>query len=92
MGYPPYFILLLGIAKVAGVIALWQNKFKWLREWAFAGFIFDVIFAFCSGYATGIYDDCIKAIIAFVALISAYLLFKELNKRKVMLGIADILN
>lgn len=92
MGYPPYFILLLGIAKVAGVIALWQNKIKWLREWAFAGFTFDVIFAFFSGYATGIYDDCLKAMVAFIALISAYSLFRDLNRKKVVLKIPSILN
>src|ERR1700743_3894933 len=46
MGYPPYFITTLGLAKIIGVIALWLPNFKRLKEWVFAGFTFDVIFAF----------------------------------------------
>jgi hypothetical protein len=46
MGYPPYFILTLGIAKIIGVIALLTPNLKRIKESAFAGFTFDVIFAF----------------------------------------------
>lgn len=49
MGYPPFFILALGIAKILGFIALIIPNFKKLKEWGFAGFTFDVIFAFISG-------------------------------------------
>ena len=69
MGYPPYFILTLGISKILGAIALLVPNLKRLKEWAFAGFTFDVIFAFISGLAVYSYIDCIKPVIVFFILI-----------------------
>src|SRR5678815_5338948 len=40
LGYPAYFVTLLGIAKFLGVIALLISKFPLLKEWAYAGFFF----------------------------------------------------
>jgi uncharacterized membrane protein YphA (DoxX/SURF4 family) len=77
MGYPPYFILALGISKILGVIALLQPKFNRLREWAFAGFTFDVIFAFISGLAIESHADCIKSCFVFGILILTYLIFQK---------------
>ncbi|MFV5703410.1 DoxX family protein [Flavobacterium sp. XS2P12] len=75
MGYPPYFILTLGIAKIAGVIALLIPNLKRLKEWAIAGFTFDVIFAFISGRSIDSNADCIKAVIVFCVLMLTYFLF-----------------
>jgi uncharacterized membrane protein YphA (DoxX/SURF4 family) len=75
MGYPPYFIITLGIAKICGAIALLMPRIRKLKEWAFAGFTFDVIFAFVSGVAINSSADCIKAGIAFCTLAITYLLF-----------------
>lgn len=75
MGYPPYFILTLGISKILGAVALLIPNIKRLKEWAFAGFTFDVVFAFISGLAIHSYIDCIKAVIVFCILILTYLLF-----------------
>ena len=38
LGYPVYFVTLLGIAKILGVIALLIPKLPLLKEWAYAGF------------------------------------------------------
>ena len=40
LGYPAYFVTLLGIAKIMGVIVLLIPKFPLLKEWAYAGFFF----------------------------------------------------
>src|SRR5215203_323060 len=40
LGYPAYFVTLLGIAKILGVIALLIPKYPLLKEWAYAGFFF----------------------------------------------------
>lgn len=40
LGYPAYFVMLLGFAKVLGVIVLLIPKFPLLKEWAYAGFFF----------------------------------------------------
>ena len=45
LGYPPYFLYIIGTWKVLGVIAILMPGFKLLKEWAYAGFTFDFIFA-----------------------------------------------
>ncbi len=45
LGYPLYFLTILGVAKILGAIAVVQNKVPFLREWAYAGFFFDLIAA-----------------------------------------------
>jgi uncharacterized membrane protein YphA (DoxX/SURF4 family) len=75
MGYPPYFITALGIAKICGVVALLVPTFQKLKEWAFAGFTFDVIFAFISNVYIANYLDCIKAVVALGLLALTYTLF-----------------
>lgn len=77
MGYPPYFILTLGISKICGAIVLLIPRIKRLKEWAFAGFTFDVIFAFISGLAISSPADYIKAIIVFWIIMLTYSLFLE---------------
>ena len=46
LGYPSYLIYPLAIAKLLGLIAIWTNKSKTLKEWAYAGFFFDFTLAF----------------------------------------------
>lgn len=40
LGYPHYFLSLLGIWKILGVAAVLMPKFPLLKEWAYAGFFF----------------------------------------------------
>lgn len=40
LGYPLYFLILLGVWKILGVIAILIPKFPLLKEWAYAGFFF----------------------------------------------------
>lgn len=40
LGYPAYFLVILGIWKILGVIAVLLPKFPLLKEWAYAGFFF----------------------------------------------------
>lgn len=49
LGYPDYFAFTLAIAKVLGVIAIVYTKTPTiLKEWAYAGLSFTLIFAFLS--------------------------------------------
>lgn len=50
LGYPAYLLTILGIAKILGSLAIIQNKFKAIKEWAYAGFAFDYIGAAASYY------------------------------------------
>jgi uncharacterized membrane protein YphA (DoxX/SURF4 family) len=42
LGYPTYFIALIGLWKVLGSIALLAPRFPRLKEWAYAGIFFNV--------------------------------------------------
>jgi len=42
LGYPLYLNYILGVAKILGVIAITLPQFKILKEWAYAGFTFDL--------------------------------------------------
>ena len=80
MGYPPYFITLLGVAKLIGSAVFLVPMFRRLREWVFAAFTIDVIFAFASGYSIHSYGDCLKAVVVFIILMFAYSLFINIER------------
>ena len=40
LGYPIYFLMIIGVWKMLGVIAVLIPKFPLLKEWAYAGFFF----------------------------------------------------
>jgi hypothetical protein len=40
LGYPIYFLTIIGVWKMLGVIAILVPKFSLLKEWAYAGFFF----------------------------------------------------
>ena len=51
LGYPTYLIPFLGVLKIVGVIVLVLPRFPRLKEWAYAGFFFDLLGAFYSANA-----------------------------------------
>ncbi|MFD0766547.1 DoxX family protein [Mucilaginibacter lutimaris] len=48
LGYPVYMMVIMGVFKLFGAIAILQNKFTTLKEWAFAGFFISFVGAFAS--------------------------------------------
>ena len=65
LGYPMYFISLIGIWKMLGVIAILVPGFKLLKEWAYAGIFFTMTGAVISHIAS---NDVSVQIIAPVVL------------------------
>ena len=55
LGYPIYFLTILGIWKILGVVAVLIPRFPLLKEWAYAGFFFAMSGAVFSHLAKG--DD-----------------------------------
>lgn len=53
LGYPIYFLTLLGMWKILGVVALLIPKFPLLKEWTYAGFFFAMSGATFSRIASG---------------------------------------
>jgi len=56
LGYPPYMLPFLGVAKLLGVIALLVPGFARIKEWAYAGMFFDLTGAVYSGLSVGGFD------------------------------------
>jgi hypothetical protein len=67
LGYPLYFLYILGFWKILGVIAILIPKFGLLKEWAYAGFFFAMSGAVISHIASG--DSINQIIPSFVLLI-----------------------
>ena len=61
LGYPPYFMTILGVWKILGVIAILMPGTKLLKEWAYAGFFFTMTGALISHLVCG--DHGIKEMI-----------------------------
>ncbi len=55
LGYPIYFLSIIGVWKVLGVITILMPGFKLAKEWAYAGFFFLMTGAFVSHLASGHY-------------------------------------
>lgn len=60
LGYPEYFLILLGVWKILGVITILIPKLPLLKEWAYAGFFFVMSGALISHLAVD--DYAIKSI------------------------------
>jgi len=53
IGYPMYVFKFLAVAKILGIIAILTPGFPRLKEWAYAGFFFDLTGAIFSFIAVG---------------------------------------
>ncbi len=53
LGYPVYFLTILGVWKILGVLAVLIPGFTLLKEWAYAGFFFIMSGAIFSHIAVG---------------------------------------
>jgi len=60
LGYPVYFLTILGIWKILGVVAILIPRQALLKEWAYAGFFFAMSGALISHLACG--DYAVKAL------------------------------
>lgn len=67
LGYPVYFLTILGVWKILGVVALLIPKFPLLKEWAYAGFFFAMSGAIFSHIAVG---DSVKEDIPALLLLT----------------------
>jgi uncharacterized membrane protein YphA (DoxX/SURF4 family) len=52
LGYPGYFLVILGVWKLLGAIAVIVPRFPRLKEWAYAGVVFNLTGALASHIAS----------------------------------------
>jgi len=83
IGYGPHVLPFLSVAKLLGVIALLIQKFPRLKEWAYAGFAFDLLGAMYSFIAVGdSFTNCIGMLIGLVLLAISYIYWHKKWKLK----------
>jgi hypothetical protein len=80
VGYPQQLRVLLGIAKLSGVIALLVPGFPVLKEWAYAGFTFAWIAATLAHYRAGDGAEALMPVVLLVFLGVSYVTRPE-NRR-----------
>lgn len=84
LGYPEYFGNVLVVFKILGVLALVLPQIpKRVKEWAYAGFSFDFLFAAIShGIVDGLIGQTFFPIIVLGVLIISYMYYHKLNEGK----------
>jgi len=53
LGYPAYFLTIIGIWKILGVVAILIPRYPLIKEWAYAGFFFLMTGAIFTHLAVG---------------------------------------
>lgn len=83
LGYPQYLIPFLGVAKALGVIAIVVPGFNRLKEWAYAGLVFDLIGAAYSNLCVeGLQPQMAFMILPFGFVAGSYILHHKRLKEK----------
>jgi hypothetical protein len=83
LGYPGYIMLIIGVAKILGSIAVIQSKFRTIKEWAYAGFTIDYIGASASFYFSGSsVGDVMFPMIFLGVMFASYYLWKKTDVKK----------
>lgn len=81
LGYPAYFMVIIGAWKVLSVPALLAPGFARLKEWAYAGIVFDLTGAAISHAAVGDPADKIVTPLVLVALAAASYALRPASRR-----------
>lgn len=81
LGYPLYFMSILGVWKLLGVIAILIPKFMLLKEWAYAGFFFAMSGATISHIVSGDKFTEFIAPVIFLILTIVSWHFRPVNRK-----------
>jgi hypothetical protein len=78
LGYPIYLLPFLGMAKMLGVLTVLVPWFRRLKEWAFAGLVFDLTGALYSHLSVGDAASAwLPAVIGLVLVGGSYLSYQR---------------
>lgn len=85
LGYPEYFGTVLAVFKVIGTLILIIPPIgNRLKEWAYAGFFFDFVFAFISYLAVdGLSESAFFPLLVLVILAFSYIHYRKLIPKTV---------
>ena len=86
LGYPVYFLTIIGVWKILGVVAVLIPKFPLLKEWAYAGFFIAMSGAILSHVISG--DEAKEifgpALLMVLAMVSWY--FRPADRKLILVN------
>jgi uncharacterized membrane protein YphA (DoxX/SURF4 family) len=71
LGYPAYFLIIIGVWKLLGAVAVLVPRFPRLKEWAYAGMFFNYTGAVASHLAVGHGAEAVAYPIIVTGLVAA---------------------
>lgn len=83
LGYPAYFLPFIGVAKVLGSIAILIPGFPRIKEWAYAGLVFDLIGAVYSVLMIDSFNaGLLFLLVPLILFVLSYTYYHKLEKAK----------
>ena len=70
LGFPGWLVAPLAVLKILGIVAVLSKKSRFLKEWAYAGFLFDSLLAFFAHYFAADGQGMIAAVAIVATLVS----------------------
>ncbi|MDQ1913925.1 DoxX family protein [Paenibacillus sp. GD4] len=78
LGYPAYLLPFLGVAKLLGSIVILIPGFPRIKEWVYAGFVFDLTGALYSIISVGDINSGLFAfVLGYLAIAGSYILHHQ---------------
>jgi len=78
LGYPVYVLTIIGVGKTLGALAIVQNRFRTLKEWAYAGFTINLLGAAASrAYAGDSLALIVSPFLFLAVILTSYFLWKK---------------
>lgn len=77
LGYPDYFLTIIGLWKFAGVIAVLIPGYPLVKEWAYAGFFFMMSGAIFSHIGAGTANEMFPALLLLTLTIVSWIFRPE---------------
>jgi len=82
LGYPSYFVPFIGAMKLAGVVAILIPRFAKVKEWAYAGLVFDTSGAIFSHLCRRDGPDkWAPALLGLILVVLSYVFYTKRNKQ-----------
>lgn len=80
LGYPAYLLPFLGVAKLLGIVAILVPGFPRIKEWAYAGFVFDLSGAMYGSIAVDGLSSVLFFLIGYLLIAGSYVYYHKRQK------------
>lgn len=78
LGLPTFIIYPLAICKLLGLVAIWTNKSKMIKEWAYAGYTIQLSLAVGTHLSVGD-GEFAMPLIALVWVLTSYVMYRMMT-------------